>query len=258
MAMVYCPECKEKVSDKAVFCPHCGCPISETSYEIKTGSSDGSSFSSFLAILAWITWIGGLIIAIAGAKVTVQGYYSSSTEFHFGTFLTLFLPFIIDGVILMGLSSMAEKITETRDMINGLKLLMKTKMKEGVKALEEDPADIAAVARNKRKLAEGWVKDDSGLWSCPKCGMTSSIDLIRERNACPRCAYEFHERKVPAGTESADSSGSLDNPDTDEYGWIIDEEDSAFVHCPNCGKKVSADYMKFREVCVQCGYKHIQ
>ncbi len=27
MAMLVCPECKNNVSDKAAFCPHCGCPI---------------------------------------------------------------------------------------------------------------------------------------------------------------------------------------------------------------------------------------
>lgn len=27
MALLICPECKNKVSDKAETCPHCGCPI---------------------------------------------------------------------------------------------------------------------------------------------------------------------------------------------------------------------------------------
>lgn len=27
MALIQCPECEGKVSDKAAACPHCGCPI---------------------------------------------------------------------------------------------------------------------------------------------------------------------------------------------------------------------------------------
>ena len=34
MALIKCPECNHEVSDKAVSCPHCGCPIS-TSNEKK-------------------------------------------------------------------------------------------------------------------------------------------------------------------------------------------------------------------------------
>ena len=27
MALIKCEECGKKVSDKATFCPHCGCPV---------------------------------------------------------------------------------------------------------------------------------------------------------------------------------------------------------------------------------------
>lgn len=33
MALIQCPECEGKVSDKAQACPHCGCPISSASQE---------------------------------------------------------------------------------------------------------------------------------------------------------------------------------------------------------------------------------
>lgn len=29
MALIICPECGKEISDKAISCPHCGCPASE-------------------------------------------------------------------------------------------------------------------------------------------------------------------------------------------------------------------------------------
>lgn len=39
MALIQCPECKREISDKASFCPGCGCPIS-SSYDDNYGSYD--------------------------------------------------------------------------------------------------------------------------------------------------------------------------------------------------------------------------
>ena len=33
MSMIKCPECDREISDKAVSCPNCGCPIKETKIE---------------------------------------------------------------------------------------------------------------------------------------------------------------------------------------------------------------------------------
>lgn len=35
MALIECPECKEKVSDKAISCPHCGYPLKNGDLNIK-------------------------------------------------------------------------------------------------------------------------------------------------------------------------------------------------------------------------------
>lgn len=43
----------------------------------------------------------------------------------------------------------------------------------------------------------------------------------------------------------------------DEFGWIIDRVDNKFVKCPECGKRFSADYMKYRKECSECGAQHI-
>ena len=44
----------------------------------------------------------------------------------------------------------------------------------------------------------------------------------------------------------------------DEFGWIIDKVDNKFVKCPECGKRFSADYMKYRKECSECGAKHVK
>ena len=36
MALFECPECGGKVSDKAIQCPHCGCPIDQPQKQSKT------------------------------------------------------------------------------------------------------------------------------------------------------------------------------------------------------------------------------
>jgi hypothetical protein len=35
MALINCIECKKEISDKAVSCPHCGCPINNSGVVIK-------------------------------------------------------------------------------------------------------------------------------------------------------------------------------------------------------------------------------
>ena len=79
-----------------------------------------STFASFLRFLAWIVWIGGLIISITGANITTVGYYSTYTEFSFGTFLTLFITYLIYGVILMGMATIVDRITDTNNKVNEL------------------------------------------------------------------------------------------------------------------------------------------
>ena len=85
-----------------------------------TDQPSKSSFSGFLRILAWIVWISGLIVSIIGANVPrISSYsYTAYTEFSFSTFLTLFISYFINGVILMGLATVVDKISETRTMMD--------------------------------------------------------------------------------------------------------------------------------------------
>ena len=95
--------------------------------EEETEEEKGSAFATFLKVLAWITWIGGLIIASMGANVTELGYYSTYSKFSFGAFLTLFIPYLIYGVLLMGLGTVVDKITDTNNKVNKLLRIQKGK-----------------------------------------------------------------------------------------------------------------------------------
>ena len=100
MSMTTCPECKGSISNEAVYCPHCGYPLSATqsdvAYELELGKPERSGFATFLTVLAVISWVGGLIIAIAGANVTTVSSYSyySSTEFSFSTYVQTHLSYL--------------------------------------------------------------------------------------------------------------------------------------------------------------------
>ena len=52
-------------------------------------------------------------------------------------------------------------------------------------------------------------------------------------------------KKMDAGEECRDA-----------YGWLIDYDDPQFVHCPECRKRFSSDYMKYRKACPDCHYVH--
>ena len=50
-------------------------------------------------------------------------------------------------------------------------------------------------------------------------------------------------------------SASIVKENTDETGWIFDEE-PGFIRCPNCDKRASKDYMKYKNSCPSCGFPH--
>lgn len=58
MAMIQCPECGEKISDKAIICPHCGLPLEDENPNIGAGRS-----------------IIGIIILILGLFLLFQGAF---------------------------------------------------------------------------------------------------------------------------------------------------------------------------------------
>jgi hypothetical protein len=80
MSLIKCPECGKDVSDKAVFCPNCGCPIKSYTKEVlccpKCGSSNLSSekkgFSGKKAVAgALLTGGIGLLAGTIGSNDTM-------------------------------------------------------------------------------------------------------------------------------------------------------------------------------------------
>ncbi len=64
MALIKCPECGKEISDKAGACPHCGCPIGNTTQPMQ--NNDGKSNKGSKKILIGVV----AVVAIAGT-----GYY---------------------------------------------------------------------------------------------------------------------------------------------------------------------------------------
>ncbi len=214
MALMKCPECEGNVSDKAVFCPHCGFPIAEKGteavYELEKGRPEYTGLAGLLRMLAVISWIGGLIIAVVGAITVIPGRYRDETTFSFGQFLVLLGPFVIYGAILMGLGKMAEQIAGTHGVVMGMRLVRKD-----------------GLPPRKQKVFGASGSD-------PK-------NAPEEKKAVP---VKEEEIILPVGA-------------ADEYGWLIDEK-PGFVRCPGCDSRMSADYMKYRSACPDCGYEHVK
>jgi len=56
MAMINCPECGNKVSDKARNCPQCGCPIDTNVYCPKCGSSNVKVIGGASKVVSVAMW----------------------------------------------------------------------------------------------------------------------------------------------------------------------------------------------------------
>ena len=116
----------------------------------------------------------------------------------------------------MGMSTLVHQISDTYDMVQGLKLTKKT-------------------AQNKPSYP-------SRNQSSSRLTSDSSVNANK-------------------ATEQENESTKQDGPDTsetDEYGWIIDDQDPRFVHCPACGKEGIADNLSdFSSVCITVRSKEI-
>ncbi len=87
MALIYCPECRKQVSEKAERCIHCGAPLSEkksesvyvsNQYSEEELATSAHKFSIIAFILCWVP-VGGLVLAIISKKkvrrISRQGRY---------------------------------------------------------------------------------------------------------------------------------------------------------------------------------------
>lgn len=84
MALINCPECNKQISDRAVTCPSCGCPVAaqptETAYgsKVQTIEATGKKWKSLELVAAM-----ALIISVVG--VITSAHYESglATMFFF-------------------------------------------------------------------------------------------------------------------------------------------------------------------------------
>ena len=166
MAMIQCPECNKELSEKAHFCPHCGYPLqseAETKqkkiYKLTLGTvSDTSGFATFLKVMAVVLWIGGLILAIIGGKtITIDSWGDIDSKFSFVQFLSIFLTYLINGIVLWCFAQVVDQVKETHEIVSGIKLDRIEEPKEG---------------RSKVKTNDGRLTlTSSGItWRCKKCG----------------------------------------------------------------------------------------
>jgi uncharacterized membrane protein YvbJ len=74
MALVSCPECNRKVSDRATACPQCGCPISQTSMQVGTEKPIELTAKRFklISLFSVLAVIFGLLLVVLSTATTTS------------------------------------------------------------------------------------------------------------------------------------------------------------------------------------------
>ena len=212
-------------------------------YELEREGTSDSGFSVFLKILAWIAWIGGIIIAVSGANVEVIDYRSTKTEFSFSVFLTLLIPYAINGLLLFGLAKVVGQVDELHQIISGL-ALKKNKVKVPVKNVRTDLAkknggngtiahgsetDKENIKRADNKptanVDSRWISTDDGFAICPSCSSRASVDFLKCRKACPDCGEPYQADLADAmqsDEKSSSASPAVESSIMDQFLAEID------------------------------------
>lgn len=121
MALINCHECGKEVSDKAVACPHCGCPIEEANskdmkyektkllskeYNNSTGRKNGNVSTGRLIVGIIFIVLSGMVLfqsCAAGMVNVLEG--GSGSDGLIGTFTGLLM-------IILGIISIVTRKTE--------------------------------------------------------------------------------------------------------------------------------------------------
>ena len=91
MAMIQCPECGKEVSDKAISCIHCGCPINNQSekakekYNVVTNTSDVSKGAKVLNYVSMALWAVGIYNAFTNVPYNINDLTKKINEYTIPT-----------------------------------------------------------------------------------------------------------------------------------------------------------------------------
>jgi hypothetical protein len=120
MALISCPECKRRVSEKASQCPHCGCPIATATGTQKARPSGGD---------------GGRIATAKGEQAPESGGWFRKTFGGCWTFVACTLVLLgIIGTVMKGCSEFTKTNKEIEDF--------KKKAEEGRKRQQEQNGNL--------------------------------------------------------------------------------------------------------------------
>lgn len=112
MALIKCPECNHDVSDKAVFCPNCGCTIA---HNICHPREDSYTFYK-PSKLPWVFAVLGMLEGIISVIFILSAASSSKT--------ILFISFLLSAALLVFSSFVMYALF---DRINTIGLMLNTK-----------------------------------------------------------------------------------------------------------------------------------
>lgn len=165
MAMVHCPKCGNKISERVYICPHCG--YSQQVYKLKTGEPCTSKFAIFLKVIAIICMIGGMVFSTV--EISYHEYQLRGVALLIA-FLRIYAIFFILGLILWCIARIISQINSIYNIVYGLKL---------IKADMNINSDGKSTDYSQQSNNDG----SSGEWRCPKCGKT----LTANDQFCPEC-----------------------------------------------------------------------
>ena len=195
--LIKCPECGKEISDKAVYCPRCGCPIDVCGDGVKAIDEDCIVYQGNRINLLNIVYIYGM--SKNGAINFLNRQYSLPIETA-----TQIMNRYYDKILEDGDSEIAKKILKQVDQYN-------------------KPIKDKTTIENKGYFKEAWhtlvkIGTKDSTVHCPKCGSTS-LSYQNKRLSLGRAI---------AGDAIAGAPGAVMGALSSKKGYAV---------CLNCGKK---------------------
>lgn len=168
MALIHCPECGNKISERAYICPHCG--YLQKVYKLQTGEPRTSKFAIFLKAIAIICMVSGMVFSTV--EISYSEYQLRGVALLIA-FLRIYAIFFILGLILWCIARIISQINSIYNIVYGLKLIS-PRPKEGMNIYNN--GGFTSNSQHSDKYGS------SGEWQCPKCGKhnTANDQFCRE------------------------------------------------------------------------------